>query len=365
MPAMPIIAITLFVGPLSLGAWLVATSWSMPSATSASQRGSEPVDNRPDAPNVIAGRVLDSEGRPVGDVAVTALVPTSSSPYGFRPVDVRMTSVTAADGAFRLDRLPLGRYYVIALPHNRQLTDPRQPRNGYANTFFPNATRVADAQVVLVTPTAQARADVTLAPAALATIRGGVTDSTGQPVRSGRLGLARGNGLFGIDSASLAIGPDGTFRTPPLPPGTYHLHYREGLWPPPRHETPKVSVAKVLLAGADVNDTRVVPVRMVRGLGRVIVDPATGAALEPSTVTIAATPLDSDGNPGPQRPGVLASDLTFELRTWPGDNIIRGSLPRGWVVKAVRHKNADISNQPIRFVEGQDISGLEIELVRR
>jgi hypothetical protein len=45
---------------------------------------------------------------------------------------------------------------------------------------------------------------------------------------------------------------------------------------------------------------------------------------------------------------------------------IRVRLPaQAWAVKAVRLNSIDVTDKPIDFVAGKDISGLEIELIAR
>jgi hypothetical protein len=297
---------------------------------------------------------------------VTALHPDSRDRRGFTPVSVKLRSLSNERGEFRLD-VSRGEFYVIAFPRHPSLdTNKRVNRAGYANTFYPAAVRFQDAQRVRVATADPVHIDITLAPARLSVITGTVIASTGQPVRGGRLAVAPGDGFFGHNGREVPIRDDGAFAVPALQPGTYHLHYRESEWPPPRGTIPVVSVAKVVVTDADVTGVRVAPLQMVRTTGRVIVDADARAALQPSTVRIGATPLDFDGNPGPTRGGQVQEDLTFELRTWPGKGRIRVALPSPeWSVKAVRLHGVDVTDTPLDFVEGKGVSNLEIHLVRR
>jgi hypothetical protein len=69
--------------------------------------------------------------------------------------------------------------------------------------------------------------------------------------------------------------------------------------------------------------------------------------------------------PAPQRPGTARSDLTFAFETWPLPARIRVVIDSpGWVVKAVRHDGADITDKPIDFVQGKEVTGLEVEITR-
>ena len=227
-------------------------------------------------------------------------------------------------------------------------------------------TDFSAARPVVVAGLTPTRADITLVPARLAMVSGVVLDHDRKPVSGGRLPLSPGDGFFGLDSRAVVIRPDGTFVARALPPGTYHFQFREGPWPPPQGVIPHISAARVVLAGEDVRDVRVAPLEMVRATGRLVVDPAARAALVPSQIRVGASPIDFDGNPGPQQSGLVNEDLTFEFRTWPSVGRVRVTpIPPGWSVKAVRLKGIDVTEKGIDFVAGQEISGLEVEIVKR
>jgi hypothetical protein len=58
-------------------------------------------------------------------------------------------------------------------------------------------------------------------------------------------------------------------------------------------------------------------------------------------------------------------DLTFSFQTWPLPSRIRVTIDApGWIVKAVRHHGKDITDKPIEFVEGQEVTGLEVVIAR-
>lgn len=163
----------------------------------------------------------------------------------------------------------------------------------------------------------------------------------------------------------MRIRPDGSFLLSGLPPGTYFLQFHEGPWPPPRDATPLVSGAKVVVDRHDLAGVRVVPIHMVRATGRVIVDLATRSSLQPAGISVGGNPVERDGNPGPQRSGRVKDDLTFEFATWPGPGYVRLLFDApGWKVKAIRYKGVDVTDAGIDFKEGQEVSGIEVELAK-
>jgi hypothetical protein len=241
----------------------------------------------------------------------------------------------------------------------------RPNRAGYQTTYYPNVIGAARAQPVVHRGIRPTTADITLAPARLSVVSGTVIGSDGKPHGNIDLGITHGDGLFGADSSGVRIGPTGRFVLPGFSPGTYFLFMHESSWPPPRGEIPVQSRARVVVAEADVANVAVAPIHMVRASGRVIVAAADAKLLPRSAIHIAAPPVNFDGNPGPQRPGSPREDLSFECMGWPGIVHLRVDIEAiGWRVKAVRLNGEDITGKSFEFVEGHDVSGLEIEIVR-
>jgi hypothetical protein len=120
----------------------------------------------------------------------------------------------------------------------------------------------------------------------------------------------------------------------------------------------------VVVADADVANVTVAPIHMVRATGRVVVAAAEAKLLPRDAVRIGATPVNFDGNPGPQRPGTPREDFSFECMGWPGIVRLRVDIDAaGWRVKAVRLNAEDITGKSFELVEGRDVRGLEIEIV--
>ena len=57
--------------------------------------------------------------------------------------------------------------------------------------------------------------------------------------------------------------------------------------------------------------------------------------------------------------------MTFSFKNWPGAVRVRVFPENVWQIKAVRLNGADVTGKPIELVEGKDLSGLEVEVVRR
>jgi hypothetical protein len=317
-------------------------------------------------PNSIGGRVTGPDGAGVAGVVITVLERTDS-PGGSRihPVNVKTHVLTDAHGDYLLTQVPLGEVFVVAIPKNAALADGRLNRSGYGVTYYPSAARVEEALPITVNVRAAQKADIRLTAVPLAAVSGVVFDSHDRPATSGTLLVARGDHLFGVDGGGVPLHPDGSFGIAGLSPGTYFLQYREGTWPPPRDVTPLVSGATVVIDGKDTNGVRVTPIHMVRGSGRVIVPEELRGDVPRAGVTVGTAPIDSEGNPGPARPGGLKDDLTFEFATWPGPHrLVVSGMPYAWRIKAVRYRGADVTSKGINFTGPDVVSGIEIELER-
>jgi hypothetical protein len=128
-----------------------------------------------------------------------------------------------------------------------------------------------------------------------------------------------------------------------------------------------MSGTRITLDDRDVADVQVQLIKMVRVTGRLVPGPKS-RNLVPSTITVSAAPLVSEGPAGPQRPGTVRADLTFEFRTWPGHGIVRISTPRAAAPGAdrvsaiIRLNGVDVTKTGIDFQEGRNIAGLVVEL---
>jgi hypothetical protein len=279
-------------------------------------------------------------------------------------VSALLFATTDEEGRYSL-HVPPGEYFVVALPNNPATVAGGQPnRRGHRRTYFPHSADIDAAFEVTVGIGAPATADIQLIPAALMVLTGIVTNASGKPVPNARVALTYGDGLFGMAPRGFTARPNGTFALAGVAPGTYHLHYREGQWPPPLDVIPKVSVATVTVRNEDITGIRVSWLPMTRVTGRLVVAAPFRAQLLPET-TVAGVPLDPDGNPGPTRPGTVRPDLTFELHAWPAVGTIRvSSGDHRWDVTRIRFNGVDVGLN-IEFPVGRDLTGLEVEIAPR
>jgi hypothetical protein len=169
---------------------------------------------------VIAGRVTDSQGRPVIEEGVTLIkLDRNNKPQDFHPFspDYNM-SRTDDRGVYRIYGLPEGRYLVSA-GHGR-----------VARVYYLRATSESAAKVIEVSEGSEANnIDITVSdPIETHNVYGRVVDAdTGQPVDGVKVGVDvlsdddLPDGGRAMDE--LQSGPDGAFRFFDLAPGKYAI----------------------------------------------------------------------------------------------------------------------------------------------
>jgi len=187
---------------------------------------------------VIAGRVLDDEGEPVGGLMVMPLRNMYINGHKqLMPVMTGMPIQTNDLGEYRLSNLPPGKYFVhsdankltdmaMGMAKSQDAADAR-PQDLLIASYYPSAPDAASATVVEVGPGAEVRAiDIRLKRVRAQKVSGKVMDVSGQPVKSGMLMLYRQDpGAMQIMPSGMIMlqGDKGEFETPGLAPGTYNV----------------------------------------------------------------------------------------------------------------------------------------------
>ena len=323
----------------------------------------------PSNPGIIFGRVTAS-GAPAVNALVTVLQesdPLATGKPRLSPRNVRLLTPTNRRGEYRLTNIPVGRYYVVAIP--APLRAVPADRRGHAITYYPGALESSEAREVTVRGE-PIEVDIRLVPTRVSVMSGVAIGSNGRPLANGIIQLGLGAPLFGVGGTTLAISRDGSFTSPPLPPGAYSLQTTDGqsARAMSQVQNPVMSGTKVTVAEADVTDLRLEPIRRIAVRGRVVA-PA-GVAVQ--GLSVSAIPLISEGPAGPQRPGSVGSNGTFEFHTWPGRVIVRvaevetstGVSRLRERPRVVRLTGVDVTNTGIDIQPGREVAGLLIELTR-
>jgi hypothetical protein len=191
----------------------------------------EDVDLEISRGGVIAGRIRDSQGRPVIEETITLKkLDRDNKPQSYHLSRPNYHMFRTDDrGVYRIYGLPEGRYMVSVgyePDAHAHITD--ENRTFYPRVFYPNATSESAAKVIEVSEGSEtANVDITVSdPKEARDVSGRVVDAgTVQPVEGVRLelsGVSSDGSLkdAGIESES---GPNGAFRVSGLTPGKYAL----------------------------------------------------------------------------------------------------------------------------------------------
>jgi hypothetical protein len=280
-------------------------------------------------PGVIAGQLQTKEGMPAAAIRISAL---PAPPVNIRPSDGQnyyatvppaSTTLSDAQGRYRLANLAPGRYFVIASVF------------GYP-TYYP-ATMSADGATVITVgadgPVQNVNFTVLMPPGGRVSGRVSAPPPPNSPERAI---------LSGVDLGELLetpVGLDGAFTFGHLPKGSYLL----SLFPtPPGMPSRVVQVAE--------SDTRIDLVRpTLRAVsGRIVAEPGVvrrvliGFSTETSYVT-----------------ATTSADGSFSAQVQPARHKIElGGLPPGYTLASARLGSQDVTKELV--VGGQDLTGLTI-----
>jgi hypothetical protein len=292
--------------------------------------------------------------------------------------------------------LPPGDYYVSATLRNAEaimfdMMGPgggptgSNPGSGYAPTYFPGTSSATEAQKISVAAGQEAQqTDFALMPVRLAKISGVLMSSEGKPVDNAMINMvpASRSGEMGMMmmSASARTTKEGQFTVNGLAPGEYTLNARSMRITMPDGGNTMVfttsiggggddsefAAMPVTVAGEDLNNVVVVTTKGATAAGRLSFEGGAKPA-NLASIRISAQPAEiSDGPIMVGTGGGLAKgDGTFEMKGLSGLRLIRASLPQGWMLKAVRAGNEDVTDTGLEFKPGEHVTNIEIVATAR
>ena len=317
--------------------------------------------------SVIAGRIVDEFGEPLTGAQVT--VQRYTYVNGVRQLrQAGQGDRTDDQGAFRVFGLPPGEYYVSAT-----LRDDRGPRafnndddvptSGYAPTYYPGTTSAAGAQRVTVNLGEEVGGvtfGLTLVP--LARVSGRVVGPAGiAPV--GPV-MAVPDDVAGPGGGNVRTGQvraDGTFEIVGLAPGRYILQAGRGRRP----TNDLVGRVTVVVAGANVDNVTIPLAAPGIATGRVETDTGAPPTFRAAQIRVSAISADPASMPfGGGGAGSVNDDFSFEVRGMSGPSYVRVSAPAGWHLKRVLHDGQDVTDVPLAFEPGSQLSGLRVVLTQ-
>lgn len=319
--------------------------------------------------SVLGGRVTDEFGEPVANASVTAWrYAYMAGARRLTPAGQNARDTTDDQGHYRLFGLPPGDYYVSASlrPFGPEATDPSGDLSGYASTYYPGTSNAAEAgRVTLAIAQENTGINFGLVATKLVRVSGQVISSQGTAVTNGAVTLipagAGGGPGLGImqGGGGNRVDPTGTFRITNVAPGRYQMQARTG--------GREFELARMdLTVGAeDVEGLTLVTSPGANVNGAVVTDTGEPFDFRPQQLQVAARAANPDSGGGPMPPARVGDDWSFQLRNINDAVLVRTNVPQGWTLKAVTLNGQDITDVPMEFPTGQNVSGMQLVLTKK
>lgn len=188
---------------------------------------------------IVSGRVVDDEGEPVQNIAVSLL--HSRYYHGASRVYSRGRPQSTNDrGEFRFTEVQPGRYFLQADVQRMaaatssgaaaQSTAPGVPRTALVNTYYPNATEIAQATRFEVQAGQElAGRDIALRREKVVRVTGKVVTASGAPPKQAFVTLLRSDPTLAYNTRAFSpVDESGRFAANNVPPGQYKVRAMRG-----------------------------------------------------------------------------------------------------------------------------------------
>jgi len=334
---------------------------------------------------VIAGRILDDLGEPVAGVRVQAQRYVYQSGGERRLIGAGpMPGPPLTDdlGQFRIYGLIPGSYVLSADPQMSGgitiIGGPATPisagvgadaSDGYATTYYPGTSNIAEAQTVAVNVGQEANVSFALVSARMSRISGVIRNSLGNPVAMAPITLRRREGAGSIGGMTQV---DGSFTLTRVPPGEHSIEVR----PIPAGRTgPFASAASdefasvpVVTAGQDITGLIITTGLGASISGRLVFEgnsPPPQKPAQPIRVFITSVdPYNASTGNTTQDSGLVDDTGHFQIRGVSGQLLFRTSV-QGWSLKSVTLNGVDITDTPFDAKPSTNTTGLEVTVTDR
>lgn len=306
----------------------------------------------------ISGRVLDESGDAI-EGATVALQQVRFIDGRRQLVATGRTRRTNDLGGFRLFAVQPGRYLLSATV---AAAGPyRLP--GYAPTYFPAASNVADGEALSVGSADElSNVDIRVMPGRTVKVSGAALSSRGQPYH-GRvlLGISQRSGGLATAPVSGTVFPDGTFEFVNVVPGDYvmqaiELGYLGG----------EFATRFVAVGDGDVGGLTLRAISGSTVSGRITFE-GDASRVKPQDFQFMFMQADFDLAPmqGTFR-AKISDDWTFEMVGLVGPLFIRPIGRPEWLLKSIRANGVDITDTAVSFGRRDDsLSDVDVVLTTR
>jgi hypothetical protein len=322
---------------------------------------------------VIAGRITDSQGRPVIEETINLSKRDSDNraQFSFSLSQNKDMKRTDDRGVYRIYGLPTGRYLVsVGDAPSSGRPGITSSRAFYPRVFYPNATSESEAKLIEVSEGSEATdLDMTVPePKETRDVSGRVVDAgTGQPVAGVEVvvGGVWDDGRSSGNSASAEVwtGPTGEFRMFGVLPGKYELFVRV--------EEGGGFVSDRVIFDISEGDAHGIELKVRQGAsisGVVVIegtnDPNVLAKL--SQVSVGAEiDLANPNLPSPVESGRFRVNADGRFRIsglQAGKAMIMMDLPKG-LADRIEHNGAPVDGEGIEIRAGEHVTGIRVVLV--
>jgi len=323
--------------------------------------------------SVISGRVYDETGDPISGVRMMAMRQVFFE--GRRrlvPVPGAMPMQTDDAGQYRIVGLTPGSYVVRAETRETWTTTEQAVETvmGYAPTYFPGTTVVANARRIPLTVGQEAvNTDFSLVPGRAITASGTAFDSQGRPLAGRQVMLtqsmrAPGGMMMMSAFGATTIAADGTFRIPNITPGEYALTVEASA--DMGGTTVRESASVPIVANdADIDTIAIQTSSGWSASGQISTETGAVPSVARDRVRITAKPLNPDLGGPPRGPGRNAdsggvNDWTFSVSGLFGPARLHVELPDTLVLKSIVQDGRDVTDAALEARNGETLSNVQV-----
>jgi Carboxypeptidase regulatory-like domain len=262
---------------------------------------------------VVTGHVVDEDGDPMANVAVSVLHYGYSS--GHRELEQERSERTNDVGEFRIGGLLSGRYFISASPAPDFSSAPpaKESENvaktdmGYVTTYYPGTGDRSQATPLDLHPGDEVPIEFTLVPTRTFRVRGSVAGARG--IGDGRAVVMLHPKEFNEIFSAAEVDKDGNFEIRGVAPGSYTITVMRSTG-----ETAQVSHQDLEVVASDVRGLRLVPVQSSQIHGQLQIEGAR--RLDLSQLAVLLRPKNGNDSAvviGSEQ-GRLKPDGSFELK---------------------------------------------------
>ena len=330
--------------------------------------------------SVISGRITDEFGEPVANAVVTSLrYGYSAGARRLMPAGGQNSRDTTDDqGHFRLFGLSPGDYIISASFRSGggEATEPSGENTGYAPTYYPGTSSVADAQRVTVAlGQEQTSVIFSLIATRLVRVTGAVLNSQGTPMQNGAVMLTPSSTRVNAPALNATltgrIDGSGQFRVTNVPPGRYVAQVRAqaGRGGPAARvanaATAEFGRQEITVGTEDLDGVVILTGPGARVTGQIVTDTGVAPSIRAQQVTVMARPVELDPSSPAGGIGRVNDDFTFELTGVFDPRVFRVNAPQGWNLKSVLLNGQDVTDIPLDLPPGQTVAGMQIVITER